>query len=110
MTMFCPIRICGLPSPNYTSFCMTCCSLLQVTRSKVGRARMQQYLRNVQGVPLLIVTGAKDRCVVAAGSTLLGFGLPTALSMPHGHLDLFYADKPECLQDHHTATCCSHLQ
>ncbi|CAL5229945.1 g13374 [Coccomyxa viridis] len=36
-------------------------ALIQVTRSKVGRARMQQYLRNVQGVPLLIVTGAKDR-------------------------------------------------
>ncbi len=71
---------------------------------------MQQYLRDVQGIPLLIVTGAKDRCAVTAGVTCLSFGLPMPLSMSLGHLHLSYADKAELLQDHHTATCCSHLQ
>ena len=35
---------------------------------------MQQYLREVQEIPLLIVTGAKDRCAVAAEAAHLSFG------------------------------------
>ncbi len=42
--------------------CIDHCDGLQVTRSKIGKARMQECLRDVQGVPVLIVTGAKDRC------------------------------------------------
>ena len=42
--------------------CIDHCDGLQVTRSKIGKARMQECLRDVQGIPVLIVTGAKDRC------------------------------------------------
>ena len=36
--------------------------VFQVTRAKVGKALMQEYMRELQSLPVLIITGAKDRC------------------------------------------------
>ena len=37
---------------------------LQVTRARIGKASMQEYTREAQGLPVLIITGAKDRCAM----------------------------------------------
>lgn len=36
--------------------------VFQVTCAQVGKAPMQECMREVQGLPVLIITGAKDRC------------------------------------------------
>lgn len=71
-------------------------SAVQVTRSKVGKARMQECLREVQGLPLLIVTGAKDRysndstaCVIStlqSLESLLLWGIDTSCTLTLYHL------------------------
>ncbi|CAK0784223.1 hypothetical protein CVIRNUC_007427 [Coccomyxa viridis] len=37
-------------------------AIIEVTCAQVGKAPMQECMREVQGLPVLIITGAKDRC------------------------------------------------
>ena len=38
--------------------------VFQVMRERIGKASMQEYMREAQGLPVLIITGAKDRCAI----------------------------------------------